>query len=40
MNDDAWLWRRRLGHASMHIVHKLCKYDLVRGLSKHEYNKD
>ena len=27
-----WLWHRRLGHASYNVLHKLVKYDMVRGL--------
>jgi len=38
--DDAWLWHRMLGHASMHTLHKLVKHDLVRGLPPYKYEKD
>ncbi len=38
--DDSWLWHRRLGHASMHIISKLVKSDLVRGLPKMKFEKD
>ena len=37
VNDDTWLWHRRLGHASMHIISKLSKKNLVKGLSKLAY---
>ena len=30
--DDNWLWHRRLGHASTHIIETLSKHDLVHGL--------
>ena len=30
----AWLWHRRLGHASYNILHKLVKYEMVKGLPK------
>ena len=26
----AWLWHRRLGHASYNILHKLVKYEMVK----------
>ena len=38
--DDAWLWHHRLGHANIHILHKLVKHDLVRGLPLYKYGKD
>ena len=30
--DLAWLWHRRLGHANYNVLHKLVKYNMVRGL--------
>ena len=27
-----WLWHRRLGHASYNVIHKLMKYEMVKGL--------
>ena len=30
----AWLWHRRLGHASYNVLHKLVKYEMVKGLPK------
>ena len=30
--DLAWLWHRRLGHASYNILHKLEKFQMVRRL--------
>ena len=32
--DESWLWHRRLGHASMHVISKLCQNDLIVGLPK------
>ena len=32
--DESWLWHKRLGHASMHVISKLCQNDLVVGLPK------
>ena len=37
-HDDTWLWHRRLGHASMSIISKLLKHDLVDGLPKVNVN--
>ena len=28
----AWLWHRRVGHACYNILHKLVKYEMVKGL--------
>ena len=38
--DFAWLWHRRLGHASYNVLHKLVKYDMVRGLPKISFKKN
>ena len=32
--DLAWLWHRRLGHASYNVLYKLEKFKMVRGLPK------
>ncbi|CAL9106569.1 unnamed protein product, partial [Musa textilis] len=32
LNDDAWLWYRRLGHASMKLISKISSRELVRGI--------
>ena len=32
--DESWLWHKRFGHASMHVISKLCQNDLVVGLPK------
>ena len=36
VNKDnlAWLWHRRLGHASYNVLHKLVKHNMVKGLPK------
>jgi hypothetical protein len=39
-NEDSWMWHRRLGHASMSVITKLSKYDLVKGLPKLSFEKD
>ncbi|XP_075079774.1 uncharacterized protein LOC142165027 [Nicotiana tabacum] len=39
MSDDPWLWHRRLGHASMHLIEKLSKQDLVIGLPKLNFSR-
>ncbi|XP_062104243.1 uncharacterized protein LOC133815415 [Humulus lupulus] len=40
MNDNSWLWHRRLGHASMDSISKLVRKDLVVGLSSIPFVKD
>ena len=35
----AWLWHRRLGHASYNVLHKLIKYEMVKGLPKMSFKK-
>ncbi|XP_019229251.1 PREDICTED: uncharacterized protein LOC109210303 [Nicotiana attenuata] len=32
ISDDPWLWHRKLGHASMHLIEKLSKHELVIGM--------
>ncbi|XP_059635284.1 uncharacterized protein LOC132277441, partial [Cornus florida] len=39
-NEDSWLWHRRLGHASMDLISKLSKNELVKGLPKTNFSKD
>ena len=31
INEDSWLWHRKLGHASSHLISKLIKENLVNG---------
>ncbi|GKV40372.1 hypothetical protein SLEP1_g48027 [Rubroshorea leprosula] len=38
--SESWLWHRRLGHASMHLISNLSKKDLVLGLPKLVFEKD
>ena len=38
--DDACIWHHRLGHASMHTLHELVTYDLVRRLPPYKFEKD
>ena len=45
INDDkneetSWLWHRRLGHASMDLMSKLVKNNLVKGLPKVNYERN
>ncbi|KAH9679831.1 hypothetical protein KPL71_026290 [Citrus sinensis] len=40
LHDDCWLWHRRLGHASMDLISKISKDDLVKGLPKIGFQKD
>ena len=30
INETSWLWHRRLGHASTHLITKLIKHNLVK----------
>ena len=38
--EDMWLWHRRLGHASIDVLEKLSKKDLVKGLPKLVFKRD
>ena len=38
LNDDAMLWHKRLGHASLSLLNKLVSKDLVVGLPSIKYN--
>ena len=38
--DESWLWHKRLGHATMHVIYKLCQNDLVVGLPKFSFDLD
>ena len=38
--ETSWLWHHRLGHASMYLISKLIRKDLVRDLSKLNFEKD
>ena len=40
VNDDAWLWHRRLGHASMKTISKISSQELVRGIPNIKFIKD
>ncbi|KAH9680653.1 Integrase catalytic domain-containing protein [Citrus sinensis] len=40
LHDNGWLWHRRLGHASMDLISKIVKNDLVKGLPKINFQKD
>ena len=40
INETSWLWHRRLEHASMNLILKLIKKDLVKGLSKLNFEKN
>ena len=33
LNEFGWLWHRRLGHASIYLINKLIKIDLVNEIS-------
>jgi hypothetical protein len=40
INENSWLWHRRLGHANMDLFSKLSKLDLVKGLPITKFVKD
>ncbi|XP_057975241.1 uncharacterized protein LOC131162650, partial [Malania oleifera] len=40
INEASWLWHRRLGHASMDLLSKLVRKELVKGLPKMSFVKD
>ena len=33
-NEDTWIWHKRLAHASMDLIGKLSRKDIVIGLPK------
>ena len=39
-NELSWLWHKRLGHASFHLIDKLIKKDLVVGIPHITFNED
>ena len=39
-NETCWLWHRRLGHASMYLISKLVRLNLVRGIPQIKFEKD
>jgi hypothetical protein len=40
INENSWLWHRRLGHVNMKLLSKLSKLDLVKGLPVTKFVKD
>ena len=40
VDQDPWLWHKRLGHANMELISKLERKNLVRGLPTLKYVKD
>ncbi|GJT41495.1 retrovirus-related pol polyprotein from transposon TNT 1-94 [Tanacetum coccineum] len=40
LNDESWLWHRRLSHLKFGTINKLAKQGLVKGLPKLKYTKD
>ncbi len=39
-SETSWLWHRRLGHASMDLISKLVKKDLIKDVPKLIFEKD
>lgn len=40
LNDDSWLWHRRLAHVNFNLLNKVVSKDLVVGLPKIKISKD
>ena len=40
VNDEKWMWHRRLGHANWRLISKLSKQQLVKGLPDISYHSD
>jgi len=40
VNDNKWVWHRRLGHGNWRLISKLSKLQLVRGLPNIDYHSD
>ena len=39
-SQNTWLWHNKFGHASMNLINKLAKHDLVNGLPKLKFERD
>ena len=39
-NELGWLWHRRLGHASIYLIDKLIKNNLVDGIPQLSFKED
>ena len=40
VNNEQWIWHRRLGHVSMRRISQINKLNLVRGLPNLKFNSD
>ena len=40
IDEASWLWHRRLGHASIDLLLRLSRNELVKGLPKTKFLKD
>ena len=40
INNDSWIWHKRLAHVSIDLIDKLSKNDLIVGLYKLKFFKD
>ena len=40
LNEDTWIWHKRFAHASMDLIRKLTRKDLIVSLLKLNYIKD
>ena len=40
LNDESWLWHKRLSHVNLQLISNLSKNDIVLGLPKINFEKD
>ena len=40
LDENAFLWHKRLGHAPLSLISKLAKNDIVRGLRKLQFKNE
>ena len=40
LKDEQWIWHKKLGHASLRLISKLSKHNLVRGLPSLKFKSD
>ena len=40
LNDDTWLWHRRLGHTSMKLISQISSKELIRAIPHIKFVKD
>ena len=40
LNNDVWLWHRRLGHANLKLISQISSRELIRGIPNIKFVKD